>query len=93
MSSVEKQIKETKKNSLYIEVPLFGDGTPDNPYDPFGALRGLGVYTHLDSLTADGHSDIDYENRKARIYINKLRSDKKAIGEIRRKFKVFKETR
>ncbi|MDI6903816.1 MAG: hypothetical protein QMC77_08805 [Methanocellales archaeon] len=81
----ERQIKETKENCLYIEVDLIGDGTGDNPYR---ADLPYDVYTHLDSLTADGHSDIDYVNKKVRIYINKIKTAKVELDKIKADTKI-----
>ncbi|MDI6860334.1 MAG: hypothetical protein QMC85_07550 [Methanocellales archaeon] len=78
--SVKEQIKETKDNCLYIEVDLIGDGTDNNPYR---ADLPYNAYTHLDADT-----DIDYVNKKVKIYINKIKTPGEELAKIRKNAKI-----
>jgi len=84
--NIIKRILETKSNGILVEVPLIGDGTPENPYRP---QLPQGVYIHIDA-NIHGISTIDYKNKKARVWINKKRSSEKAIKEIKEKTSKYR---
>jgi len=85
--TVKEQIKETKDNGVYIECDLIGDGSSENPFQPEVFLTYKGYY-HLDT------KDIDYTNKKAKVWVNKIKTKNTEINKMKAdsKLTVVKET-
>lgn len=75
--TVEEKIKETKSNGIFVEVPLIGDGSDNNAFRPQIFDEG-NFYVHLDA------DEINYEHKKARVWINKKRTPDKDIKNLRK---------
>jgi len=88
MRDIASRIKETKENGLYIECNLLGDGTPENPFRPEIFDLFPEAYTHLDTV------DIDYQNKKCKVWVSKIRTAKTHLANIQKhsKLKILKET-
>lgn len=86
MSKITEKIKDTKDNGIYIECDLLGDGTEDAPYKP--EVFNYKGYYHLDK------KDIDYTNKKAKVWVNKKKTKANELQNIKKdsKNKIIKET-
>lgn len=87
MAPVLKQIKETKDHSVYVACKLVGKGTIDEGFRAEVSNDGLRIYGHMDA-----DSDIDYKHKKARIYVNKLRTPTVDVEKVRKKYTIIDET-
>jgi len=76
---VTAKIQDTKNNSVYVECKLLGDGSEKNPYIP--EIFKEGGYYHLDC------SDIDYLNKKVKVYVNKKLTKPQILTKIRNDIK------
>jgi len=78
-----EKIKDTKQNGLYIECKLLGDGSDENPFHPevFETYKG---YYHLDSR------DIDYTNKKVKIWVAKKSTPTAELNKIKNDSKITK---
>ena len=74
-NNIQANIKNTKDDGIYYECELLGDGTEGNEYRPkIFTYKG---YYHLDA------KDIDYTNKKVKVWVNKKKTKTTEITKIR----------
>lgn len=81
---LKDKIKETKENGVYFECELLGDGTDDNLFRPY-VFEHYKAYYHFDT------SEIDYTNKTCKIWVNKKRTAKQIINDMKKDSKLKKE--